>query len=222
MYCSRSWLAEFHAIFPCAKTLAFSIHFRMDSSISLYSSKCEDAWKVSSTQMNVNPFWRVGNSSLSCVFGCSHPREWQLSLWHWKGSWKVTCLWKICQKFPSALRVINQVHNTFISLFLTLHSHLILFIPFYHLSPSHWVKKVWPAGTAFCRISTPIPKLGTTVSTVSVIPVWGQRQRQGGSGDQGPHWLWVIWGQLSIYEKKITKKKLNSTELKMMYLWVCM
>lgn len=142
MYCSRSWLAEFHAIFPCAKTLAFSIHFRMDSSISLYSSKCEDAWKVSSTQMNVNPFWRVGNSSLTCVFGYSHPREWPLSLWHWKGSWKVTCLWKICQKFPSALRVINQVHNTFISLFLTLHSHLILFTPFYHLFPSHWVKKV--------------------------------------------------------------------------------
>lgn len=78
MYCSRSWLAEFHAMFPCAKTLAFSIHFRMDSSISLYSSKCEDAWKVNSTQMNVNPFWQVGNSPPTCVFGCSHPREWQL------------------------------------------------------------------------------------------------------------------------------------------------
>lgn len=114
----------------------------MDSSISLYSSKCEDAWKVSSTQMNVNSIWRMGNSSLTCVFGCGHPREWPLSLWHWKGSWKVTGLWKIWQRFPSDLKVINQVHNTFISLFPTLHSHLLLPTSFHHLSPSHWVKEV--------------------------------------------------------------------------------
>lgn len=187
MYCSRSWLAEFHAMFPCAKTLAFSIHFRMDSSISLYSSKCEDAWKASSTQMNVNPFWQMGNPSLTCVFGCSHPREWQLYLWHWKGSWKVTFLWKICQRFPGDLTVINQVYNMFISLFLTLHSHLILPTHLDHRSLFHWVKEVAGqqglhlAGSQHHYSPSPIPKLGTTVSTVSVIPVWRAEAEAGGS-----------------------------------------
>jgi hypothetical protein len=141
-------------MFPWTKTLAFSIHFRTVSSISLYSSMWDNACKSHSHS----------DGCKSCLVSGIEPYS---GLWIQPSQRLVltTVISKgtLGSHLPigNLLRISQWLQGTnpsppwyawVISLFLAVHSHLTLFIPSIHVPLGKGGTK---AGTPSCKLSAP-------------------------------------------------------------------